>query len=90
MSMKTNPFTSPRYIILSLIDTILIILAVMGYLKLDVLDVLGTGFGHFVFENWLALGIVGVIIMMLNTFVSVKEHLADSRVKQDDLKTDHT
>jgi len=88
--MKTNPFTSPRYIILSLIDTILIVLAVIGYLKLDVLEVLGAGFEQFVFENWLALGIAGVIIMMLNTFVSVKEHLAGSRVKQDDLKTDHT
>ncbi len=53
--MKKNPFASPRYIILSVIDTLLIVLAVMGYVELDVLDVLGESFKNFVFENWLAL-----------------------------------
>lgn len=83
--MKRNPFTSPRYIILSVVDTILIALAVLGYVKLDVVDLLGEDFKNFVFENWLALGIAGVVIMMLNAFVSVQEHLANSKSRQIDL-----
>ena len=77
-----NPFTSPRYIMLSVLDAALIILAVMGYVKLDALAILGEGFKTFIFENWLALGIAGVVIMMLNAFVSIQEHLANVRREQ--------
>lgn len=73
--MKKNPFTSPRYIILSILDGILIALAVIGYVKLEVIELFGEGFKDFVFENWLALGIAGVIILSLNAYVSIKEHM---------------
>lgn len=57
----------------------------MDDVKLDVLDIFGKGLKNFVFENWLALGIAGVVLMMLNAFVSIQEHLANSRRKQNDL-----
>ena len=77
--MNKNPFTSPRYIILSILDGILIALAVMGYVKLEVIEFFGEGFKNFVFEHWLALGIAGVVILSLNAFVSIKEHQENVR-----------
>ena len=77
--MNKNPFTSPRYIILSILDGILIALAVMGYVKLEVIELFGEGFKNFVFEHWLALGIAGVVILSLNAFVSIKEHQENVR-----------
>ena len=80
--MQKNPFTSPRYIVLSVLDGILIALAVMGYVKLEVLEFFGEGFKSFVFDNWLALGIAGIVIMSVNAFSAIQEHQRNARDNQ--------
>jgi hypothetical protein len=81
--MARNAFLSPRFFILTTIETVLIVLAILGYVKMDVSGLYGEGFNGFVLENWIGLGIAGVVIMLLNVFVTMKEHMENSRNEQD-------
>ena len=80
--MSRNAFLSPRYLILSTIETVLLVLAIFGYVKMDFSAFYGAGVHNFILENWLALGIAAVIIMLLNTYVTMKEHMENSRNNQ--------
>ena len=80
--MNKSPFTSPRYIILSILDGVLIALAVIGYVKLEVIELFGVGFKNFVFDNWLALGIAGVVILLLNAITAIQEQVRINRNNQ--------
>jgi hypothetical protein len=82
--MNKNAFLSPRYLTLSFLETVLIVLAIFGYVKMDFSGFYGKGFHQFLLENWLALGIAAGIIMLLNTFVTMKEHMENSRNQQSD------
>jgi len=82
--MNKNAFLSPRYLILSVLETALFVLAIFGYVKIDFSALWDEGFHNFLLENWLALGIAGVIIMLLNTFVTIKEHMENSQNDQPD------
>ncbi|NNJ91068.1 MAG: hypothetical protein HKP55_05285 [Gammaproteobacteria bacterium] len=83
--MKRNAFLSPRYLILSVVETSLIVLAIFGYVKMDFSGFYGEGFHNFLLGNWLALAIAAGIIMLLNTFVTMKEHMENSTNKPSDL-----
>jgi len=82
--MNKNAFLSPRYLILSVLETALFVLAIFGYVNMDFSAFWGEGFQNFLLDNWLALGIAGVIIMLLNTFVTIKEHMENSKNHQPD------
>lgn len=83
--MSRNAFLSPRYLILSTIETVLIVFAIFGYVKMDFSGFYGEGLHNFILENWLALGIAGVFLMLLNTFATMKEHMENSRHRQSKL-----
>ena len=83
--MSRNALVSPRFLILTTIETVLLVLAIFGYVKMDFSSFYGEGFNNFVLDNWIALGIAAVIIMLLNVFVTMKEHMQNIKNNQTDL-----